>query len=115
MSSASPTPAAVSLNTRLPSRAQVASRDSGQTMQPPATSEAAFVSAASRPATGYRCAAAPPLHRPAASGATGAVTAFGGVASIGNLNMLLSLRDLYICEADITSCEALLQCDPPIA
>ena len=51
----------------------------------------------------------PSLHRPAASGATGAVITCGGVAAIGNLNMVLSLRDSYICEADITSCEALLQ------
>ena len=60
-------------------------------------------------ASGSVFAAGPPLHRPAAPGATGAVTACGGVAAIGNLNMLLSLRDSWICEAEITSCEALLQ------
>jgi hypothetical protein len=56
-------------NTRLPSRAQAASREQRRrTRQPPATSEAAAGSAASRPASGPFFAAGPPLHRPAASG-----------------------------------------------
>src|SRR5215469_11878003 len=105
---------AASVNSRRASRAHVAPNDSGHAQQRPAPNEAAPVageaapvtgeSSASCPVLGSLSAAGPPLQRPATFGSTGAAPTNGSEATRGNSNMLLSLRDSCICEAEITSC-----------